>query len=192
MNFRAVAAFDAINTNLLPSHLYLAPLLEYLGIIIFGLHASMQSAMPGQGPTNNAVRVLKRSARKGSISPSTGASVMSRLSHEERTAAEHREANLYAVRLAKIDQVNPNVRLLQLEPYVSKDREFIKARKSIPQRIVQLRADHSHAVFPWAMARCTYSWHASSRRLYLDFYASRPREKRLSGACYPAFTKSTC
>lgn len=40
----------------------------------------------------------------------------SKTSHEERTAADHREHGMHTVVLNKIEQVNQSIRLLQLRP----------------------------------------------------------------------------
>lgn len=51
---------------------------------------------------------------------------MSKLSHKERTAADRRQPDLHRVIIHKIDQVNAEVRLIQLRNVKSQD--LIKAR----------------------------------------------------------------
>lgn len=52
----------------------------------------------------------------------TSRRAMTKMSHEERTAADRREPGMYAVVLDKIEQVNHNIRLLQLRPLDGKPK----------------------------------------------------------------------
>ena len=51
-----------------------------------------------------------------------------RTTHEQRTAAERREAGLHAVTLGHIGQINRDVRLLKLNPDTLDHGDPIKAR----------------------------------------------------------------
>lgn len=61
--------------------------------------------------------------------------MMARITHEERTATERREASIHAVTIAKVDQILPNIRLLRLKPQRSTEEEaMVKARNSTSRR----------------------------------------------------------
>lgn len=52
-----------------------------------------------------------------------------RTTHEERTATEQREAGTHAVKIFKIEQILPNVRLIRLKPQTStNETDSLKAR----------------------------------------------------------------
>ena len=52
----------------------------------------------------------------------------SRATHEQRTATECRESGIHAVTLANIEQINHEIRLLQLRPDMQDHGNPIKAR----------------------------------------------------------------
>lgn len=60
-----------------------------------------------------SLRVLARPPQQGIT---LRRAMTSKMSHEERTAADRREPGMQTVILDKIEQVNQNIRLLQLGP----------------------------------------------------------------------------
>ncbi|KAL8733307.1 MAG: hypothetical protein Q9181_003630, partial [Wetmoreana brouardii] len=52
------------------------------------------------------------------------------LTHEERTAAEQREADLHHVKLVQVDQISESMRLLRLEIHLPGQ---VKASRCVPQ-----------------------------------------------------------
>ena len=67
------------------------------------------------------LRCLRISARlpQQDITPRRA---MTKMSHEERTAADRREPGMYTVVLDKIEQFNHDIRLLQLRPLDEKPK----------------------------------------------------------------------
>ncbi len=81
--------------------------------------------MPIQSSTVRSLKVLGRIP----LQKTKGfATMTSRTTHEERTAAERLEAGIHAVTLSRIEQHNSRVRILRLRPLRSKGDESMKAR----------------------------------------------------------------
>ncbi len=80
-------------------------------------------AMPGRSSALHPFMAFKRPLI---VQPRR---MMARITHEERTATERREASIHAVTIAKVDQILPNIRLLRLKPQRStEDEATVKAR----------------------------------------------------------------
>ena len=72
-------------------------------------------------------RLLKALVRVPLQRVIASAAMSTRTTHEQRTAAEHREAGIHAVTLAKVERINQRVRLLCLRPHRQKGREDLQA-----------------------------------------------------------------
>jgi len=84
-------------------------------------------ALNGNPCTKQASRALA-TVLPGGILPRKVLGSMASLTHEERTAAELRQPGLHTVVLDKIDQVNHNIRLLQLKPSTPEAKKSIKVK----------------------------------------------------------------
>ena len=88
--------------------------------------------------------------------------------HEERTAAEPREHGMHKVILDRIEEVNPNIRLLQLRMHEG-DEQLQACNLNNHMKLV-LTSNLCSVVPPRAMARCIRSWCSAGRRLYDYLY----------------------
>ncbi len=93
-----------------------------MGVMLM-IWCSRIEAMPGR---SSALHLFMAFKRPLIVQPRR---MMARITHEERTATERREASIHAVTIAKVDQILPNIRLLRLKPQRStEDEATVKAR----------------------------------------------------------------
>ena len=90
-----------------------------------------------------------------------------KMSHKERTAADCREPGMHTVVLDKIEQVNNNIRLLELRPRGEKPKARDLSIEATPELISNLYS----TVPPRPVARCSRSRYTSSRWLHDHIYA---------------------
>lgn len=86
--------------------------------------------------------------------------------HEERTAAQSRGPRVHAVTLDRIEQVNHNIRLLQLRPQSHTGEKSLQARPSGQIGLLLITSNVYSIVPPRSMVRRTLPRYSSSGRFY--------------------------
>ena len=103
-----------------------------------------------------SVSVRRFSALTQRVSPPMSTE-RARQPHEERTAGEPRDPNVYSVILSDIEQVNSNVRLYKLSV---KDQDQGIRVCQVSSNDFKVTTSGIGKVPPWPMARRVRSWHS--------------------------------